>query len=152
MKKLAICLSLLCSTALYAAKEHTWQTGTTLDTARNRYFAGMVHNSSESGTVSGSGTSNTIGNSTYSNASGSYSGSNSGTDVAIYRVYEDYVIDSGTLVYLVEERLHWRWSKPAHLTVNGPVKFYVIGRKLHILDDDGKEHDTSIIKQTLKQP
>ncbi len=69
----------------------------------------------------------------------------------MYHVFENYVIDSGTMVYLAEERLRWRWSKPAHLTVNGPVKFFVEGHKIHILDEDGKEHEASIVKQTLKQ-
>ena len=153
MKKLAVCVLVLGPSLLSAAtKEHTWQTGTTLDTGHNRYFAGTLHNGSESGTVYGSGTSNSVGNSTYSQGSGSYSGSSSGMDTPIYRVYENYVIDSGTMVYLAEERLRWRWSKPAHLTVNGPVKFYIDGRKIHILDEDGKEHEASIEKQVLKQP
>ena len=139
---LLLCVLLSC-VASQAEKDHAWQTGTVLDTARNRYFAGTVHNGSEQGTI------NTT--STDSSTSGHYSGSNSGSDVAVYRVYENYVIDTGTMVYLVEERLHWKWSKGAHLTVNGPVKFYLDKRKMHILDDDGKDHETSIVKQTLKK-
>jgi hypothetical protein len=141
----------LCPTLLLAAsKEHSWQTGITLDTGHNRYFTGIIHDSSTSGTVNASGTSMTSGNSTYSHANGTYSDSTSSSDTAMYRVYENYVIDSGTMVYLAEERLTWRWSKPALLTVNGPVKFYTGGRKIHILDEAGKEHEATIMKQILK--
>ena len=132
-------------------KNITWNTGKVLDTQRNRYFAGTFNSSNQSGNVQVNGTSNTYGNTTNSSATGAYSGYSSGSSTAIYRVFEDYVIDGGTEVFLVEERLRWRWSQPAHLTVNGSVKFYVKGRKLHILDDDGKEHTTEIMKQTLKQ-
>jgi hypothetical protein len=132
-------------------KNVVWQTGKVLDTQKNRYFAGTFNNSNSYGTVQENATGNTFGNTTNSTASGLYYGSSSGSSVAIYRVYENYVIDGGSEVYLVEERLRWRWSQPALLTVNGPVKFYIKSRKFHLLDNSGKEHTAVIVKQTLKQ-
>ena len=69
----------------------------------------------------------------------------------MYRVYQTFAIEDDTQVYLAEERLRWRWSKPANLTVNGPVKFAVEKRKLYVIDDDSKEHEMEIIKHVLKQ-
>ena len=43
-------------------------------------------------------------------------------------------------------------SKPANLTVNGPVKYAVEKRKLYVLDEDGKEHEMEIVKKVLRQP
>jgi len=62
------------------------------------------------------------------------------------------VIEGDKYVYLAQERLHWRWSKPANLTVNGPVKYAVEKRKLFVMDEDGKEHEMEIVKKTLKTP
>jgi hypothetical protein len=70
----------------------------------------------------------------------------------VYRVYETFLIEGQTYAYLAQERLRWKWSKPANLTVNGPVKFAVEKRKLFVVDDDGKEHQMEIIKKVLKQP
>jgi hypothetical protein len=41
-------------------------------------------------------------------------------------------------------------SKGAHVAVNGAVKYYVEGRKLHLLDDDQKEHSIEILKTVLR--
>jgi hypothetical protein len=60
------------------------------------------------------------------------------------------VIESDKYVYLAEERLLWRWSKPAHLIVNGQVKFAVEKDTLYLLDEEGKEHEAKIVKQALK--
>jgi hypothetical protein len=77
--------------------------------------------------------------------------SGSGFGVPVYRTYALYAIEAEKYVYLTEERLPWRWSKPARLIVNTPVKFAAEKRKLFIVDDDGKEHETKIVKQVLKQ-
>jgi len=37
-------------------------------------------------------------------------------------------------------------------TVNGPVKFAIEGRKLFVLDDNGKEHEMEIIERILRLP
>lgn len=70
----------------------------------------------------------------------------------MYRVYETFIIEGETYAYVAQERLRWKWSKPANLTVNGPVKYAVEKRKLYVIDEDGKEHEMEIIKRVLKQP
>jgi mRNA-degrading endonuclease HigB of HigAB toxin-antitoxin module len=54
--------------------------------------------------------------------------------------------------YLAQERLKRRWSKPANVKVNAPVKFSVVDRKLYVLDENGKEHEMEIVKKVLRQP
>ena len=70
----------------------------------------------------------------------------------MYRVYETFIIEGETYAYVAQERLRWKWSKPANLTVNGPVKYAVEKRKLYVIDEDRKEHEMEIIKRVLKQP
>jgi len=40
-------------------------------------------------------------------------------------IAQEFLIQGGTQVYSAQQILRWRWSKPANLTVNGPVKFAV---------------------------
>jgi hypothetical protein len=156
------CLTLLLvivATSVEGKKtEHQWLEGKVLDENRARYFAGMVNNSSsqttENGSLSGNANSTSIGDTTNTQMSGSYSGtrttSTSGTSTPIYRVYDNLMIEGVDTVYVTSERLRWRWSKSAHVAVNEPVKYYAEGRKLHILDDDGKEHSVEIVKEIRK--
>jgi hypothetical protein len=115
-------------------KERQWQTGKVLDTNREKTYAGSVDNAS--------GTATSSGNSTYGNASGS--------STAVYRVYETYRIEAGDYIYECQEHIKWRWSKPAMLTVNGPVQFAIEKDHIYIKSEDGSEHETKIIKKILK--
>lgn len=135
-----VLVALLPAMVLSAEKARDWQTGKVLDTERSRYFAGTV------GSGNTTGTAQTNGN------YGTYQGQTNTTQAAVYRVYQTFAIEGETRVYMAEERLRWKWSKPANLTVNAPVKFAVQKRKLFVIDDDGKEHEMEIIKQVLKQP
>jgi hypothetical protein len=128
-------ISVLAAVAFGAAKLRDWQTGKVLDTQRQRYFAGTVGSGNSNGTVSDSGT---------------YSGQTNSSSRAVYRVFENFVIEGDQYVYLAQERLRWRWSKAANVTVNGPVKYAVEKRKLFVMDEDGKEHEMEIIKKTAK--
>jgi len=119
-------------------KSRNWQMGKVLDSERSRHFAGSI------GSGSSTGSAQTYG--TY----GTYQGSTNTSQTAIYRVYETFLIESETHVYMAQQRLRWRWSKPANLTVNGPVKFAVEKRKLYVIDDDGKQHEMEVIKRVLK--
>jgi hypothetical protein len=69
----------------------------------------------------------------------------------LYRVYENLIVEGDDMVYFTQERIRWRWSKGARVTVNGEVRYYVEGRKLHVLDDSGKEHVIEIVKQIKKE-
>jgi hypothetical protein len=99
-----------------------------------------------------SASSTTSGDTSDTDVIGTYSGSSSGADTAVYRAYETYVIDTGSIVYKAQECMRWRWSHPARLAVNGNVKYYLDGRHIHLLDEDGKEHEVDIVKQILKRP
>ena len=123
-----------------AEKNRDWQTGKVLDSQRSRYFAGTVGSANTTGTVQTNGD------------NGTYQGSTNTSQIAVYRVYETFLIEGDTHAYLAQERLRWRWSKPANLTVNGPVKFAVEKRKLFVIDEDGKEHEMGIIKKSLRLP
>jgi len=123
-----------------AEKTRDWQAGKVLDSERSRYFAGTVGNANTTGTAQANGN------------YGSYQGHTNTSQTAVYRVYETFLIEGETHAYLAQERLHWRWSKPANLTVNGPVKFAIEKRKLFVIDDDGKEHEMEIIKRILRLP
>lgn len=126
--------------AVGAEKIRDWQMGKLLDSQRNRYFAGTVGNANTTGTAQGNGN------------YGTYQGNTNTSQVAVYRVYETFLIEGETHAYLAQERLRWKWSKPANLTVNGPVKFAVEKRKLFVIDEDGKEHEMEIVKKVLRQP
>ena len=126
--------ALLCG----AAKERDWQNGRVLDTDRQRYFAGTVGNGNTNGTVDGE--------------SGTYRGQTNSSSTAVYRVFQTFVIEGEKHVYLAQERLRWRWSKPANVTVNGPVKYAVEKQKLYVMDEDNKEHEMEIMKKTLRVP
>jgi hypothetical protein len=138
--------------------EHQWFDGKILDENRARYFAGMLNDSSsqttESGSLNANANSTSFGDATNTQINGSYSGtrttSTSGISRPIYRVYDNLMIEGSETVYVTSERLRWRWSKGAHVAVNGPVKYYPDGRKLHILDNDGKEHTVAIVKEIRK--
>src|ERR1019366_3759012 len=128
--------------------DHQWLTGKIIDQNRARYLAMIEHSGRSSTTANGSvtatGQSTTIGDNTTTNINGSYSGTSStdysGSDMPLYRVYENLTIEGDDMVYVTQERIRWRWSKAAQVTVNGEVKYYVDKRKLHVLDDSGKEH------------
>ncbi len=149
-----------CSLLAAAAKpaDHRWSIGKVLDEDRARYFAGMINNSSsqttENGSVSGTANSTSYGDSTNTQIGGSYQGtrstSSSGYSVPVYKVYDNLVIEGDDTIYITSEHIRWRWSKGAHVAVNGTVKYYVEGRKLHLLDDDNKEHTAEIVKEIRK--
>lgn len=147
-----------CSLAAAKPADHQWSIGKILDQDRARYFAGMINNSSsqstENGSVSATANSSSYGDSTNTQIDGSYHGtrstSTSGYSVPVYRVYDNLVIEGDDTIYITSEHIRWRWSKGAHVAVNGTVKYYVEGRKLHLLDDDNKEHTAEIVKEIRK--
>ena len=116
-------------------KERAWQTGKVLDSDRASKYAGNVGNSSSSGTDYGGGT---------------YGVNSNSTSTAVYRVNQTYTIELGDYVYVAQERLRWRWSKPADLTINGPVKVAIEKKNLYLIGEDGREHEATITKKILK--
>lgn len=132
-------LTVATTAAIGAQRQRDWQTGKVLDSQRSRYFAGTVGNANTTGTAQANGD------------YGTYQGHTNTSQTAVYRTYETFLIEGDTYAYLAQERLRWKWSKPANLTVNGPVKFAVEKRKLFVIDEDGKEHEMEIVKKVLKQ-
>ena len=120
-------VSVLLSMANAAEKSRDWQTGMVLDSQRASYYRGTFNNANTS--VSGDQASTT------------------GTQTAVYAVYENFTIEGPMYVYAAQERLRFKWNKAANLTVNAPVKFAVEKRKLYVIDNDGKEHEMEITKQ-----
>jgi hypothetical protein len=60
-----------------------------------------------------------------------------------------YLIDAGEYIYKSQEGRRSKDKTPP-LTVNGPVQFATEKDHVYIKDEDGKEHDTKLIKKTLK--
>jgi len=135
-----VALLVLPFVAISAEKQRDWQTGKVLDTERSRYFAGTVSNGNTTGTAQANG------------SYGTYQGNTTTTSTPVYRMYQTFLIEGPTHAYLVQQRLRWKWSKPANLTVNGPVKFSVEKRKVFVVDEDGKEYEMEVVKKVLKQP
>lgn len=126
--------------AFSGEKARDWQTGKVLDTERSRYFAGTEGNA------------NTTGNARTQGRYETYEGHTNTSQTAVYHIYQTFLIEGETHAYLAQQRLRWRWSKPANLAVNGPVKFAAEKHKLFVIDDDGKEHAMEIIKRVLRLP
>lgn len=123
------------ATAADKIKNRDWQTGKVLDSQRNRYFAGTVGDA----------------NTTIPNEATGLPTSTYSSQTAVYRTYETFLIEGDKYAYVAQERLHWKWSKPANLTVNGPVKYAVEKQTLFVVDEDGKEHEMEIVKKTLRE-
>jgi len=158
--RFAVVLALTTACIASAKPPRQWVVGKVLDTNRARYFAGTYNSANsttnQQGSVSGTANSTSIGDSTDTRVNGTYSGtstsSTSGYSVPIYRVYDNLVIEGDDAVYFTSEHLTWRWSKGAHVSVNATVRYFVDGRKLHVLDEDGKEHTIEIEKTIRKIP
>lgn len=128
-----VLITLLTGTSWAKKKERVWQTGKLLDTDAVSHYAGSVRDKSVP---------ITIGNRTYGGPSDDFT--------AVYRDYQTYVIEAGQYVYMCQQRLRGRRSKPVVLTVNGPVQFAIEKDSLYIKDEDGREHETKIVKKILK--
>jgi hypothetical protein len=112
-------------------KQRDWQTGKVLDSDQARRYIGSVSNGSA--TDYGSTVQAT------------------GSSTAAYQVTQTYVVEIGTYVYVGQERLRWRWSKPADLTVNRPVVVAIEKDKMYLFGNDGNEHEATIVKKILKE-
>lgn len=143
MRRFIIGMLLVAVVGLGAEKQRAWQTGTVLDTDRSSVYLGTTGRTTTNGTVQASpnGT---------GGLSGTYSGHSSTSQDARYATREVEVIDGGRYVYVVSRVLRWRWNKPAYLTVNADLSFAVENHTMYLIDEDGREHKTKIIKRILK--
>jgi hypothetical protein len=122
-------------------KNRDWQTGKVLDSQRNRYFAGTV----------GSTTTPLPSAGDPDGPFATFPKTTNTQQTAVYRVYETFLIEGDKYAYVAQERLRRKWSKPANLTINGPVKYAVEKQTLFVIDEDGKEHEMEVVKKMLRQ-
>jgi hypothetical protein len=120
------------------ANSRNWQKGTLVESERSRVQEGSTKNTTTDGNVNNNGD------------KANYSGNSTTTTTANYETYQTYTIDSGQKIYVGREHLLFPWSKPASTTVGEPVKFAVEKGKLYVMGDDGKEHKTTLVKESLK--
>lgn len=108
-------------------KSRNWQKGTLVESEQSKVQEGSTRNTTTNG------------------------GANTtATTTPNYETYQTYTIDAGQKIYVAREHLLFSWSKPASATVGEPVKFAVEKGKLYLMGDDGKEHKTTLVKESLK--
>lgn len=130
----AILIGLSATLVSAAPKNRDWQTGTLLDIDKNSYF-GRSYSHEDSGAPFFNGMTQSSFHST-SPAPSTF-------------VFEQYVVDSGTYVYLVEV-MQLKSAKPFPLLPSTTVKFAVDKKKLWLLRPDGSQLQTNIAKRKAK--
>ena len=125
----AVLIGILATSAW--AKDRLWQDGSLLDTRSNKYFPSMESSGEADRALPGR----------------MFADPQSVTTTVT--VYDRYVVEAGDAVYLVE-RGRFRSSKPSLLRPNLSIKFAVDKKKIWLLDEEGRELETTILKQIEK--
>jgi len=147
MKKLAAVFALAALAGWGASKERNgerngekdWQSAKLLDPDRTKYFA----NESLDPGNGRPGFDTSV-----RSASGYNSVANPGP--AALGVHDYYIVETQGMVYLTE-RIRLKSSPPAKLAYTRPVKFFVEKNKLYLLNEDGDEYQTKIVKQVERE-
>jgi len=129
MKMRAALLIAMLATPAWA-KDRVWQDGSLLDTRGNKYFP-SIDPSGEADRAPSS--------QMFTNAQATQSNT----------VYDRYVVESGDAVYLVE-RGRFKSSKPSLLRPYLSIKFALEKKKIWLLDEEGRELETTILKRVDK--
>ncbi len=129
----ALLPALLLTTTLALA--NSWQTGKLIDTEKQEVPTGSTT------------TYNTDANA----KDGKYSRNTTAHTTDNTDTYQVFTIETPTKTYVVREKLNFPWSKPANIGLGEEVKFTIQGNRLTILDDDQKQHKTSIVKASVTQ-
>jgi hypothetical protein len=124
----ALLITMLATSAW--AKDRSWQDGSLLDTRSNKYFS-STDSSGEADRAPSS--------QMFTNAQ----------TVQTNTVYDRYVVESGDAVYLVE-RGRFKSAKPSLLRPNLSIKFAMDKKKIWLLDEEGRELETTILKRIDK--
>lgn len=138
---LVICLAVLLSAlplSLGAADSYKWQTGKLTSTEQQKVPEGSTS------TTNGDSSAKDRGNRT------DYSHSSTTTTTENMETYQIYTIESGNKIFVGSEHLLFPWSKPANIQLGESVKFAMVKGKLIVLDDDGKQHKTTLVRTSLK--
>ena len=112
------------------AKDRIWKDGGLLDTRGNKYFP-SIESSGEGDRVPSSRM--------FTDAQ----------TVQTNTVCDRYVVESGEAVYLVE-RVRFKSAKPSLLRPYLSIKFAIDKKKIWLLDEEGKELETTILKRVDK--
>jgi hypothetical protein len=143
VRKLAVA-NLIATFALVAvagwggSKERDWQTAKLLDPDVTHYFSNE-NLSPDTGRL-GVDTSVTTQN--------GYTASANAAAVPA-SVHDYYIVETQDQVYLAE-RLRLKSAQKAKLAVTRPVKFAVEKNKLYLMNENGEEYQTKILKQVEK--
>jgi hypothetical protein len=137
MARITSIFLLAAALCLGASKERAWQDGKVLNPTHNPYFSVSENKNNPAGASARS----------QSSDAGYEASVNSPTGPVFVR--DSYVIESEETVYLVE-RIRLKNAPEGRVFVAMPVKIAVEKKKLRLLDDQGKEHTLSIVKQFEK--
>jgi hypothetical protein len=129
MKTKAVLLIAMLATAAWA-KDRIWKDGSLLDTRGNKYFPNIA--SSDEGDRVPSSRMFTDAQTVQTNT-----------------VYDRYVVESEEAVYLVE-RGRFKSAKPSLLRPYLSIKFAIDKKKIWLLDEEGRELETTILKRVDK--
>ena len=121
------------------SKERDWQAAKLLDPDRTHYFEHENLNPEQS--RPGVDTS-------VATSAGYTASQNPGTPVA--SVHDYYIVQTQDQVYLAE-RIRLKSSQKAKLLVTRPVKFAVEKNKLFLMNENGEEYQTKIVKQVTPE-
>jgi hypothetical protein len=134
MKRLGLVLTLAAAIgqgSFGADKERAWQQGMLLNPENNAYFKSVDKTEGlGEGGFHAAGTTDP----------------DAKHDVS---VQDNYVVDAGDAAYLVQ-RIRLSSSTPAKVYITMQVKFFVEKKKLFLVDKDGHQVETKIVKQSPK--
>jgi hypothetical protein len=127
------------ATIVAAAPQRHWKSGVLTSTEQQKVNDGSTTTTNRDGQVKDKG------NKT------DYSSNSTTTTSDNIETYQVYTIESDKVVYVASEHLLFPWSKPANVNVGENIKYVVEKGKIIILDDDNKEHKSTIVKTSMKQ-
>jgi hypothetical protein len=126
--------------ARVSAKDRAWQSGKLLSVANNNYFFNVTYSSDTDGSywpfVQGSDGRYTV-------------NGQIGIATRSAYTYDNYVVESPFVAYLVQ-RMRPKTSPPVRLPGAAALKFAVEKSKMWVLDEEGKEYETRIVKLIQK--
>lgn len=65
------------------------------------------------------------------------------------RIITHYTIETAQYIYQADRTAN-RHDKPLNVTINGPIKFAVVGTDIYVCEDTGKVHKLVVATKTLK--
>ena len=123
-----------------STKDRAWQSGRLLSVPNNNYFFNVTYTSDLEGSswafTQGSDGRLTVSNQIAANTASPYT-------------YDNYIIESQFCAYLVQ-RMRPKTSPAARFPGTDTLKFAVEKNKLWVLDDEGREYETKVVKLIQK--